>query len=988
MARNLLRRNPFSSLLNLRFLVGWTIVCALVCLPAFSLDLDRSIAQLHYTFWSEKDGAPSPITALAQTQDGYIWIGSERGLFRFDGVRFEKYKPQLGVELPVHGIYSLTATPDGGLWIAFTPDGLGFWKDGYLTVFKKPEERPDSPVHCLVRDHAGRIWAGTETGLALRQGARWIKVGRDWNFTPEMIRYLLVDREGTLWVATITTIVFLKPDSRRFELGGPIGSGVTTLAQAKDGRVWLADAASYQVRPVPSTGHDLYREGPSIVEMGLYVLLFDRDGALWITRLDSGIVRVRHPEKLRNHKYDSHDPEVDSFDTSHGFPAGLAYFLLEDREGNIWVGCSNGLIRFRHNDVVPVHLSPRYEKITLLAGNDGDLWVGTVHESPLLHIHNESLLPEKVGERVSSVLRASNGNIWWGARTGLWRQRDTKFDFSPLPKGVTPDWIYGITPSRDDDGLWIRFGDVGWVHFNRGVWDLHDRPRGVPSAGTFGYGFSAAYRDALGRTWFGYDSGHVCLIDGQQVTVFSQNDGLDLGRIKVIRGLGEQIWVGGELGLMLFSKGRFLKVRGSGGERLGAISGIIETSDSGLWLNEMTGIVHIPAEEISRFVANPNHPVNYRRFDYLDGLPGTAQLSFTSSTAVQTSNGRLWFATDNGLVWVDPAHLVKNVLPPPVSIRSIIADDKIYSAFSSPALPALTKNLRIDFAALSLSIPERIRFRYKLEPLDKDWQDTGGRSEASFNRLPPGKYSFRVIACNNDGVWNEQGAGLDFSIDPAWYQTRWFQAAYVAAFLLLLWGLYRFRTHQMSQKFKLRLEERVSERTRIARELLDTLLQSFQGLMLRLEAVNVMLPEGRPKEQLEQTLEHADQAVTEGRRAVYDLRSCALTTNELPQAVALGNELASQDTAAFSLMVEGPARDLHPIIRDELYRITREALQNAFNHARARHIEVEITYAQRQLRLRIRDDGEGIAPEILEHGRAGHYGLAGYVSVPNKSVRS
>jgi signal transduction histidine kinase len=227
-------------------------------------------------------------------------------------------------------------------------------------------------------------------------------------------------------------------------------------------------------------------------------------------------------------------------------------------------------------------------------------------------------------------------------------------------------------------------------------------------------------------------------------------------------------------------------------------------------------------------------------------------------------------------------------------------------------------------------------------------------------------------------VWNQAGASFDFSIDPTYYQTAWFQALCVAAFLGVLWGLYRYRLHQIAREYNVRLEERVSERTRIARDLHDTLLQSFQGLMLRLQLVDELLSPGRAKEELEQTLERADQAIAEGRSAVHDLRSSTTTTNELAQAVrGVADELAGDGSPTFRLVVEGAVRELHPILRDEVYRLAREGLRNAFNHARAHHIEAEITYGERLFRLRIRDDGEGIPPDILATGRSGHYGLNG-----------
>jgi signal transduction histidine kinase/ligand-binding sensor domain-containing protein len=966
-------------------LLAW-LFCVILCVPAFSLDRDRSISQFHYTFWSEKDDAPSQINALAQTEDGYLWIGSSRGLFRFDGLRFEEYKPQPGVELPSHSIYSLTATPDGGLWIAFDPTGLGFLKDGFLTVFTKQGELPDSPVHCFARDLDGRIWAGTETGLALRQGDRWIPIGHDWNFTPEMIRYLLVDREGTLWVATIKTISFLKRGSKTFQLGGPIGSGVTTLAEAKDGRVWLADDGSLQVRPVPTAGHDSYAEGPAVVEDGLRQLLVDRDGALWITRLDSGVVRIRYPEKLGNRKYGSQDAELESFGAKDGFSPGFAFVLLEDREGNIWVGCSNGLARFRNNQVVPANLQQRYQSMTLLPARNGDLWIGALNDRPLLRIRGDSVVSEKVSARISSVLSAANGDVWWGTRTGIWRQRGTRFDFFALPKEATPDWIYEIIPGEDDGSLWIKLGDVGFVHFKQGVWDLHDWPRGVPSTGgTFRYGPSASYQDPSGRVWFGYTSGQVCLLDGKQVTVFSKNEGLDLGRIKVIRGLGQHIWVGGELGLMFFSRGRFLRVTGADGEPFGTISGIIETPDGGLWLNEMTGIIQIPAEEVRQFVADPDHHVDYRRFDYQDGLPGTAQMSFTNSTAVRTSDGRLWFATDNGLAWIDPAHLAKNLIPPPVSILAIGSERGRKPITSAVKFASGTQNVEIDYAGLSLSIPERVRFRYKLEDTDTDWQNVGTRRQAYYSNLGPGSYRFRVIARNNDGVWNDTGASIDFSIAPTYYQTAWFRVSCLAVFLALVWASYQLRIQELQHQFTIGAEARVKERTRIARELHDTLLQSFQGVTLLFQRARNLLPErtAEAMQTLDSALDGADEALAEGRDAIHDLRSPASAARGLAEEItALTEELVAndgnRDAVQSRVVIEGSAQTLHPDVHIEIYRIAREALRNAFKHSGGRRIETEIAYSESLFRLRIRDDGKGIDPNVRDRSeRTGHWGLRG-----------
>ena len=765
-----------------------------------SLDRDRTLAQLHYTFWSEKDGAPSEISALAQTEDGFLWIGSERGLFRFDGVKFEEFKPQAGVELPSHSIYSLMATPDGGLWIAFAPNGLGFIKDGTITVYRRQEELPDSPVHCFARDLDGRIWAGTETGLVLQDGTRWLHVGRDWNLPAQMIRYLLVDRQGTLWVATTKMIAYLKRGSRSFDFGGSVGTGVTRLDQAKDGRVWFADDGRSEVSTVQIMGGKILHERPAVVGDGLRELYFDRDGALWITRMDSGIIRISHPERLRNRQYDLRADEVDSFGPKEGFTGGFAYGLLEDREGNVWVGCSKGLVRFRHNDVVPVNLPQRYQNLTLLSGDHGDIWLGTSDKRPFLHVQGKTLVPKTVGGQVASVLRAPDGAVFWGCRSGLWQQRGTHFRFFRLPENAVPDFMWNMIASSADGGLWIRLGDVGFVHFLQGKWNLQSWPRGVPSEGRYHHGPSASYRDSTGDSWLGYSSGQLYVIKGDRAIAYSQKDGLDLGRIKVVRGLGQHTWIGGDLGLAFFSNGQFRKMDVADGEPLGAVSGIIETPGSGLWLNEMRGIVHISSSEIQRFIANPNHRVSYRRFSYLDGLPGAPQISFTSSTAVEATDGRLWFATDNGLAWIDPSQVKKNLVPPPVSIVAITTERGLHAIQRNLQFGPHTTSIQIDYTALSFSIPERVKFRYKLEGVDADWQDVGTRRQANYSNLRPGAYRFLVTASNNDGVWNQQGASLDFYISPAFYQTAWFRVASGIAFLALVWILYQLRLRHLTRR--------------------------------------------------------------------------------------------------------------------------------------------------------------------------------------------
>ena len=300
-------------------------------------------------------------------------------------------------------------------------------------------------------------------------------------------------------------------------------------------------------------------------------------------------------------------------------------------------------------------------------------------------------------------------------------------------------------------------------------------------------------------------------------------------------------------------------------------------------------------------------------------FPGQTQAIDPFPKAIRGTDGRIWFAATRGVAWVDPKNIPRNALPPPVSITSVSADGSRYPRLADLRLPAHTANVQIDYSALSLSVPERVRFRYKLDGIDKGWQDVDTRRQAYYSNLGPGSYRFQVIACNNDGVWNQAGATLTFAIAPAFDQTAWFKAFCILAAAGAVWALYWLRLRQATMRMQQRLGVQMEERERIAHELHDTLLQTFQGLIFRFQAVNDLLPEGKAKHQLEHALQRADEAMREGRSTVYDLRSSASTTNDLAQAVrALGAELATEDSATFDVMVEGSERDLQPIVRDEI----------------------------------------------------------------------
>jgi signal transduction histidine kinase len=399
-------------------------------------------------------------------------------------------------------------------------------------------------------------------------------------------------------------------------------------------------------------------------------------------------------------------------------------------------------------------------------------------------------------------------------------------------------------------------------------------------------------------------------------------------------------------------------------------------------MNGFSGITHVTAGELAQFLNDPAYEVSAEHFDALDGLPGLSTERIPEPSLAESTDGRLWFATTRGIAWLDPVSLHQNLnrLPPPVIITSILSNGKTYPGSSDLTLPAHSDRLEINYTALSLAIPERVMFRYKLEGVDADWQNVGTRRQAFYTHLPPGNFRFRVIACNNDGVWNETGANLAVSIKPAFYQTWWFLALVVLTAAALMWWIIRRRISGIARQFQDRLAERLAERERIARELHDTLLQSLFGLTLRFNTAASHLPAGDPaREALDEALQEADKVMQEGRERVLNLRGRHAPRVSLADALAqVGQQLRSIHPAHFQVTVQGRPRPLDAIVQEEILLIGREALTNAFTHSGGSHIEAQVSYHPTALHVCVSDDGGGIDEAVLKAGyRSGHWGLQG-----------
>ena len=942
--------------------LGILLAC---CACAFALDPSLDINQYAHTAWKVREGfVGSEINSIAQTPDGYIWLATQFGLFRFDGVRNVPWQPPQDQHLPPGTIFSLFVDRGGTLWIG--AKGLASFKDGKLTHYP---ELAGHYIFKILEDHEGTIWASGVTDpigklCAIRNGNIQC-YGGDGTLGLGALS-LYEDSKGNLWAGVLNGLWRWKPGHPKFYPLPGQPDGIQALAEDTDGAL-LVGWSGRIYRFVEGKTQPYSLGG---TQFRAHRMLRDRNGGLWIGTSGRGLMHV-------------HRGRTDVFAQSDGLSGEDVHSLFEDRENNIWIATGNGLDRFR--DMAVVTLTEKQglsgdPVSVVLPDMDGTVWFGS--RGGLDQWNNGQTKTYPVYPE--SLFQDDRGRIWVSTPRELGYLENGRFT---SVRGVPGGNILSIT--QDTAGnLWLINETAGLFRISP-----HNDVRQIPWSG-LGHKDHASVLAAdrtQGGLWIGFFLGDIAYFsDGKVRATYTTTDGLGAGRVSDFQFDDDgMLWVSTEGGLSRLKNNRVATLTSKNGLPCDTVHWAIEDDDRSFWLYTACGLVRIGRSELDAWSTAADKQEDASRriqitvLDSSDGVRGLASPGHYHPQVAKTPDGKLWFLPWDGVSVIDPRHLPFNRTPPPVHIEQVTADGKAYDLAQGLSLPAHVQHIDIDYTALSLVVPEKNRFRFKLEGYDRDWRDVGNRRQAFYTNLPPRKYRFRVMASNNSGVWNEAGAFLDFSVAPAYYQTTWFRVSCGAVFLLLLWGIYRLRVQQLQHQFAIGLEARVNERTRIARELHDTLLQSLQGLMLHFQTGIDLLP-GRPVEArktLEIAVDRADQAINEGRDAVQGLRTSAVETNDLVSAVRiLGEELGAADTnqnsVVFEVEVEGVPRNLHPILRDEVYRIAAEALRNAFQHAHAQRIEVEILYGERWLRLRVRDDGKGIEPKFLSaDGRAKHYGL-------------
>jgi signal transduction histidine kinase len=923
---------------------------------AHALDPTQSLAQLRHTEWTLKDGAPGNIRALAQGKDGFLWLGSSTGLYRFDGVRFDRVLPDKDNPQRSLQVTAVMAARNGDIWVGYDFGGIAVYHDGQLRDANP--WRPLGGVSAIVEAPDGAIWVSAESRgkmlLSRFSNKRWTRFGAEHGLTDGMMGPVLAASDGSIYVALPPALLRLAPGSTRFS---PIDRAVTSfaaLAQDRTGQIWLAD--DYGLRHIRQNvrSSSLAPANTPYVTRHLYT---DRNNNFWVTGQNSGLAYLRRGQG-----------KIESPDTSDPLSGALSLSALEDREGNIWIGTEAGLHRFTSASLVRVEdspvvtgfVNPRRSPHIFYAGVKGVYRIIGPHAQPKL-IFSKSDIGVLCGDDRKLLAISLSGAFL--------------LDLNPqgdLSRTTTGQGPLSVSCALDGRGQF-------WTGMDR-LYRLTGNTL-LPAAGPTG--------QPGGTIMMLRADGHAGLIaarSGQGLRHIDADHDTRLvppadnviGSVTTVMRAGSRLYIGGQKGLALLENGRTVSLTERAYPYLAGITGIMRTHDGWTWLNGATGIVRMKSDAIDDAFAHPGRSIPYQRIGHEANYRARANL-FDANDIAQDSQGRLWFASNQGLAWLHPRQLTRNALPPPVVIRSLRVDGVGFAIGSGPVrLPAYSQRVRIEYTALSLTDAPENRFRYRLTGANGDWYDAGTQRQALYTNLAPGRYEFRVIASNNDGGWNRTGAALQFEIAPAFYQTRWFIGLCLIALLGAMWLLYRRRLQVVIERARSRVEVQLIERERIARELHDTLLQGFQGLMLRFQAVVELLPRGeRARADLEATLDRAEEVLIESRERVHSLRQDL-------EPVALAGRLAAMlgdivgDSVKWRMEEQGIVRLVCAPVADEIGWIVREALSNSLRHAQATNIIVRLSHGAENVSLAIKDDGIGLPSAVLETGmREGHYGMVG-----------
>jgi signal transduction histidine kinase/ligand-binding sensor domain-containing protein len=897
------------------------------------------------------EGSPSVTNKITQTRDGFLWfVGGGSNLIRFDGKNFFQFEKS-------EAVGALAGAPDGDLWVGETSRLLRI------------------PAATLSRSTLTEVEVHTFTEPGLKITELWFS------------------KQGVLWIGTFRGL--FRYDHERVEAVGP-RSAVRSITETPDGRIFVATFETL----LEVVGSTVTQHAPLARRLGvqngeIFEALTDSHGTTWYAT-PLGTARESSGQLERIAPYG---------------PNGLASFLVhEDAHGRIWIAKDLGLFRVTSNGlelVAPIRVNKFFND------GDGDLWVATLGDglyrfkaATVRMFTTADGLPGKV---ISQVIEAQDGTIWAGANCGgIARFDGRRFQALGRKDGLSDLCVQGL--AEDDHDLWVATVS-GAFRFRNGVFDQLSRSEGLPDTWV-----NQILHARDGSLWFATRLGGISRLKDGGFHTFTIADGLPANQITQVTQDGEGvIWVGTPEGIAKLVNERFQTFslaprthafpvgedrdggfyvtyraeRGNVTRRIDrdgnanavglGIASMLETNSGELWISGAMFARVWPGQ-----LSHPpprDEPLDYETFSAEDGLAADVESDDANHVykMILARDGTIWASTTQGIAMFDPRRLPITRTKPLVYLTGMTIGRSPVHPEQEIVLPPGTGRVEFDFAAVEISAPAKIRMQYRLEGVDSEWLDAGAEPKAIYNTLSPGRHTLRIRASNRSGIWDRDGVVFTVMQQPFFYQTRWFAAVVVASALLVIVAAYRRRVRHISLAMSARFDERLAERTRVARELHDTLLQSFHGAMFRFQGAANVLPD-RPleaKQRLESALKGGLDAIREARDAIQGLRASATEKNDLADALCRAiDDCRIDSTAQITFSVEGRAREMHPVVRDEIYRVGYEAIRNACVHSRGSQVVVHLEYGS-ELKLRISDNGVGIDAEMIAMGKEGHFGLSG-----------
>ncbi|WP_162791504.1 two-component regulator propeller domain-containing protein [Dyella tabacisoli] len=900
--------------------------------------LDRPLTELRHINVTGSDATHGGITAIAQSSDGFLWLGSSIGLLRFDGVRFDDAYAN---RLPKLSINSIYVDHNDDVWVGYFGGGLSRIRGNDIVNYRGGVEVPQGTLFTVLRGPDGLLWAASTKGVVRLLDNRWVKVGADLGYDggrPHSMQMI----DGVLWIVDDANAWYLEPGAAKF--------GVTDGDKHID--------AQWRRTGTPARLYNQEQDGPALV---------DSSGALWIGQ-PKGIERDRwivdddgHPQRV-----------VETFSNAEGLSSNGVEDIFEDREGNIWVLTRQGLDQFRATNLRPLSLPGNVQIPFVVPETSKQIWIPSVWQSPFLVTGLSAKLYPQIPNAISAAVRDKQGAVWMAGLYGIFKYDSGTLSKIAWPPALKSAGALSQAIAMDDRGvLWISVALNGLYQFKDGSWTKID---------TAEYGLGGPTRlvsDDVGRLWLAYPNETLAVMAQGKTTNYGLKEGLATGSLLAIEVTRSHVWVGGERGLFLLRGDRFVQVKGRGGDIFRVISGVVEMDNGDLWLNGLDGAYRIEAAELVRAQSDPSYEVSFRFFGPDDGRIGMADRVRPLPTLAKSDDGRLWFSTSTSVSWIYPQKIIRNTIAPTVVIEGISDGETRYPASGDIRLRPLTRRVNIEYTAASLANPKRVHFRYRLDGVDNEWQDAGGLRSARYTNLGPGSYRFHVQAINEDGVSSSGDSTFAFAIRAAWYQTIIFKVLCILSMAALLVAIDRYRLRQERARIRMSINARDEERDRIARDLHDTLLQSVQGLVMHFQSVADRIHDDpQTRMALEGALGRADKVVGEARGRVLDLRT--KTGGDLHEVLEkTGAELTAGQAMHFKALIEGRPRELTTKVYWEVLSIAKEAMFNAFQHSNGTLLEIEIAYLSRVLRVRLRDNGVGISEDVLRQGRPNHWGIGG-----------